>query len=72
MSEETEQTEPENPRQKLLEEKGVQVFYDKIWFGKVGEGRGNRPNYQHITDVFIPLTAEEWCYVCQRFATSVG
>jgi hypothetical protein len=50
----------------LLEERGVVVTYDSIWSGRAGLDRRQRPNHQHIRGVFLPLSGDEWCYICQR------
>lgn len=45
---------------------GYRVTYDQIWGGTPGVDRAPRENRDHITSVFIPLTAEEWCDTCMR------
>ena len=53
-------------RLEQVQELGARVNYEQIYGGTPGVDRKHRDDLSHITRVLLPLSDEEWCYICMR------
>lgn len=53
-------------RLEAVKARGAVFSYDQIWSGTAGVDRASRDNPDHITGVMLPLSDQEWCFICMR------